>query len=386
MLNVAAEPVVLRAWPKTLHVERGGTARLGELVAGVGERALVVCGKTVAGGPIMERLRSGLGDRLAAVFDGVLPHTPLETVRAATALFARSGADVVVSVGGGSATDTGKAIALLTGGGSFEPFRVDRDPADTAPRSALGEQTPAHVAVPTVPGAGNVMLPTAGILDEATRAKMLFDDARLVPAIGLLDAELIAFCPHELTAVTSARSIVGAIEALYSRRRNPLTNALALEAIRLMRIALPVTLAQPADLDARERSLYAALMGTLATMNAGVAAVHALGLVIGGRYGIAHGIPHAMLLPPVMRAFAAALEPVEPQLEQALAVRSGENTVDAFARLAAEAGLPMRLQAIGVERADFPDIARAAGALPIMRLSPRSVEAAEIMHWLEATW
>ena len=114
VLNVAAEPVVLRAWPETLHVERGGTSAAGRTRRRRRRARAASCGgKTVAGGPIMERLRSGLGDRLAAVSRRrAAAHAARDPFVAATALFARSGADVVVSVGGGSATDTGKAIAL----------------------------------------------------------------------------------------------------------------------------------------------------------------------------------------------------------------------------------------------------------------------------------
>src|SRR5579875_2954899 len=145
------EPVVLSAWPKALHVERGGTGRLGELVARIGTRALVVCGKTVARGPILERVRAALGSRCAAVYDGVLPHTPLETVEAATAAFAQSGADVIVSVGGGSATDTGKAVAVYATGSGLDPYRTDPGVNRTAPRSWLPATAAPHIAVPTVP-------------------------------------------------------------------------------------------------------------------------------------------------------------------------------------------------------------------------------------------
>lgn len=382
----SVEPIVLGAWPKALHVERGGTARLGEFVARYGTRALVICGKTAANGPLLERVRSGLGDRLAVVYDGVLPHTPMATVVEATRAFKESGADVIISVGGGSATDTAKAVAMYAGGSGVDPYRTDAQVVRGGPRSGLPPATPPHIAVPTVPGAGNVLLPTAGILDEQTRQKMLFDDPELVPKLSLLDAELLAYCGADLSAVTGVRSIVGAIEALYAKRRNPFSTGLALEAIRLMRTALPASIADPGDIDARETTLYAAVMGTLATMNAGVSAVHAAGLVIGGRYNIAHGIPHAILMAPVMRAFAPELAPLLPQLSVALGAERGEDAIAAFERLSRAAGMPARLRDIDVREDDFTQIAEQSAALPIMTLTPRPVPTHEIRDWLVATW
>ncbi len=380
------DPIVLGAWPKTLHIERNGTARLGELVARVGSRALVVCGKTIGSGPVMELLRTGLGSRLAGVYDGVGIHTPLHTVLDGAAAFAACGADVIVSVGGGSATDTGKAVAIYAGGAGLDPFRLDAGANRTGPRERLPATTAPHITVPTVPGAGNVLLPTAGVLDTVTRRKMLFDDPLLIPAISLIDAELLVHCGPELTAVTGLRSIVGSIEALYAKRRNPFTTSVALESIRMMTNALPASLKRPDDVDAREMSMYAAIMGTLASMNAGVSAVHAVGLIIGGRYNIAHGIPHAILLPTVMRAFGSDLEPLRSELERALAATPGEDAGAAFERLARDAHLPVRLRDLHVRPDDFPQIAEESAVLPIMQFAPRPVDTAEIQQWLKALW
>jgi alcohol dehydrogenase class IV len=372
--------------PEALLLERGGTRRLGEVLEALGaKRALVVCGRTVARGEILARVRAGLGARLAGVYDGVLAHTPLQTVLDATALYQERRADAIVSVGGGSATDTGKAVALLVAGSELEPYQLNPPAPRSAERRRLPASTPVHIAVPTVPGAGNVILPTAGILDPATRIKLLFDDEQLVPKRSVLDAELLVHCGRELTAITSVRAIVGAIEALYARRRGAPSDALALESIRLMRASLTRTLQDSADVEAREQALYAAIVGTMATASAGVSAVHAAGLIIGGRYGAAHGIPHAILLPPVMRAFLPVLEPCLPQL--AAAFESNPSAVvQEFERLAAQAGLQTRLRAIGVPRDDLGTIAAQTAVLGMMENAPRRVGADEIEGWLEEVW
>ena len=117
-------------WPGELQFEAGGVGKLGEFVDGLGAgRALVVCGKTVAGGEMLERVRAGLGSRCAGVFDGAQMHTPLVTVLEAANLFLQEKADLIISVGGGSAVDTGKGIALMiAGGGELEPYRLKETP------------------------------------------------------------------------------------------------------------------------------------------------------------------------------------------------------------------------------------------------------------------
>ena len=193
-------------------------------------------------------------------------------------------------------------------------------------------------------------LPTAGILDPAARVKMLFDDPALIPQLSLLDAELLVHCGPELTAVTGIRSIVGCIETLLSRRGNPLSAALALESIRLMQLASLQTARDPCDVDARERSLYAAVMGTLATSNAGVPGAHAIGLFVGGRYGSPHGVPHAIVLPPIMRAFAGDLAP-----------HAAVPAPEAFEELVRTAGMATRLREIGIPRGRLVKHRRANG-------------------------
>jgi alcohol dehydrogenase class IV len=380
-LTTAADAVVLKTWPKELHFERGGVHRLGALLDRLGaQRALVITGKTVSTGTIGASVRAALGPRLAALYDGVQPHTPLATVEDAASLFRACGADALISVGGGSATDTAKAVAVRLAG-ELNAFRLDLG----APRRALPPSTPPHLAVPTVTGAGNVLLPTAGILDPATRVKMLFDDPALIPQVSLLDAELLVHCGAELTAVTGIRSIVGSVEALISRRRNPFSSTLALEAIRLMHASLARTAAAPHDVDAREQSLYSAVMGTIATSNAGVTGAHAVGLVVGGRYGSPHGVPHAIVLPSIMRAFAPELAPQAKALADAFAVNEG-SAAEAFEQLVRDAGMATRLRDIGIPHGDLAQVAAQTATIPMMQNAPRPVDAAEIHAWLEAVW
>jgi alcohol dehydrogenase len=385
------DAIDLSHWPKTLHFERGGVRRLGEFVAALGaRRALVICGRTVASGDILARVRTGLGACLVAVYDGTAAHTPLATVVEAAARLRKAAADVIVSVGGGSAIDTAKAAAAMAAsGGDIAPYKVMPGvaakplPADTVP----------HIAVPTVPGSGSEIGPNAGVLDG--RAKFRFRDERLIPKIAVMDAEVVALCGPALTASTGLGAVARCVEALYSRHRNPLADALALHGLRLIVPALPLGITAPHDLDAREACQYAAVMSAMATANAEVSAVHAVGLVVGGRYRLAHGIAHAIVLPAALRALLPALGERRRALYAALAGRAdalptasvaGERAIERIERLTADLGAAPRLRQHGIAADDLASIAEEAAASGMMANAPRPLVAAEILQWLRSVW
>ncbi len=365
-------------WPGELQFEAGGVGKLGEFVDGLGAgRALVVCGKTVAGGEMLERVRAGLGSRCAGVFDGAQMHTPLVTVLEAANLFLQEKADLIISVGGGSAVDTGKGIALMiAGGGELEPYRLKETPHRPLPPDALP-----HISVPTVPRPASDFLPFATILDPETETKMRFQDPLLVPKITVLDARLSAHCGPGLTASTGLGAMVRCFENLYSKDRNPLSSGLAPSALGLLAHALPLGISEPDNLKAREDCFYASVMVAMAGGAAGVNVIHAIGLAIGVRYKLPHGLPHAILAPPAMKALLGDAE--RPARE---ALGSGEDAAQSFARLVGEMGVDPHLRAHGIERSNLLSIAQAAVPLPMMAHAPRPVEAAEINLWLEEVW
>lgn len=378
---------LIRDWPKRVCFGRGSVAQLPNLMAELGaKRAMVVCGKTVAGGAMLAKVRAALGDKLAGVFAEVPAHTPFECVQQATAEFKLLAADTVVSVGGGSAIDCGKGIALLFAtGGVFEPYVIDygRKGMQRAPMPAPGL---AHIAVPTTAGSASDVMPTAGIRDTKAGRKMLFWDERMVPDATVLDPEMAVYASPRLSAATGMTAMARAIESLYSARRHPISTGLALHSARLLRTALPRSIADPADLEARADCQMAALMSGTASINAMVSVVHAIGHVVGGRYGLQHGISHSILLAPAMRRMLPAIGTDQFHALEAMgglpdglsADAAGGRAAELLQRMVDSLPLPRRLREIGMAETDVPAIARATLDDYMMANVPREMRAAEI--------
>ena len=382
---------LIRDWPKRVCFGPGSIAQLPRLMEDLGAgRAMVACGKTVAGGEMLAKIRAALGEKLAGVFDEVPAHTPFECVQKATAHFKSLGADTVVSVGGGSAIDCGKGIALLFAtGGAFEPYVIDyaRKGMQRAPMPAPGL---AHIAVPTTAGSASDVLPTAAIRDTKAGRKMLFWDERMVPDATVLDPEMAVYASPRLSAATGMTAMARAIECLYSAHRHPISTALALHSARLLRKALPRSIAAPGDLEARADCQMAALMSGTASINAMVSVVHAIGHIVGGRYGLQHGISHSILLAAAMRRMLPAIGEDQFHALEAMGGARDGLAADAAGRRAAELlqamvdtlPLPRRLRELGMTQADIPATAAAAMSDYMMANVPRAISQAEIEELL----
>ena len=365
---------VIESWPKHVRFGPGSVRELSSLMAGLGaERALIVCGRTVAGGDMLARVTNALGARCAGVFDGIAAHTPLEQVRAAAERLAASGADTVISVGGGSAIDAGKGIALSrAAGGDLASFAIDYG-ARGMDRPALPDPGIRHIAVPTTAGSASDVMPTAALRDPAAGTKMLFWDDRLVPDATVLDPEMAVFAGPELSAATGMTAMARAVECLYSAHRQPVSTGLAVHAIRLLRRALPRAVEAPDDLAARADCQMACLMSGTAAINAMVSVVHAIGHVIGGRHALLHGTSHAILLAPAMRRLLPAIGDDLAIVLDALGANPDGTASDAADRLEAlVAGLPLlrRLGEVGVRRDELGPIAAATMSDYMMANSP----------------
>lgn len=357
----------IRDWPKRVHFGRGSIGRLPDILSALGRtKALVVCGRTVAGGVMLENVRRALGDRLVGVFDRISAHTPYSEVQEAFAMFQDLGADAVISVGGGSAIDAGKGIALCRAtGGDFEPYRIDFGAKGSMERAAMPDPGIAHIAVPTTAGSSSDTMPTAGIRDPARGVKLLFWDQRLVPDATVLDPEMAVHAGPELTAATGMTAMARCVESLYSAHRQPFSTSLALHGARLLRRALPRAVEAPDDIDARADTQMGCLMSGVASINALASLVHAIGHGVGGRFGLQHGISHAILLAPAMRLLLPAIGEDQYAVLEAMGGTRDGRSPDEAGRAAADAlqsmfeklPLPRRLGAVGVESNHIPDLA-----------------------------
>jgi alcohol dehydrogenase len=323
-------------------------------------RAVVVTDEGLAKGTdVPARIEKALGDSCAGVFSDVVPDSGVHIVDAGAAFARERGADCIVSVGGGSAIDTAKGIAIvLREGGSlrdYEGFQV------------LKRRATPHVAIPTTAGTGSEVTYVAVIKDHEAHQKLLFGDYNIIPNTALLDPELTVGLPPHLTAATGMDAMSHAVEAIHSQQNEPIADGLALHAIRLIAEFLPRAVADGKDLVARGQMLIASNMAGAAFSNAQVGLVHAMAHTVGARYGVHHGLANSIVMPHVVRFnaadVAAAYRPVAAALGIATGSLSDEACAEAVAAclsdLAGGAGLPQTLSSQGVPEAALPELAEA---------------------------
>ncbi len=354
----------IRDWPKRVCFGPGSVKELPRLLEEIrASRAAVVCGRSVASGPILLSVKAALGAQYAGVYDAVPAHAPYTSVQEAAAKLKELAADCVVSVGGGSAIDAGKGVVLVAAtGGEFAPYTIDYGAKGSMERAPIPPSPIKHIAVPTTAGSASDVMPTAAIRDPGAGRKMLFWDERIVPEATVLDPELAIYAGPELTAATGMAAMARAIECLYSKHRHPISVGLALHAARLLRTALPRSVEAPMDLAARADCLMACLMSGTAAINAMVSVVHAIGHVVGGKYGLQHGISHGMLLAPALSLLLPAIGGEARYVLEALGASpdgSPEDAVNAVEALLRRLPVPQRFGEVGVKDADLPDIAAA---------------------------
>jgi len=373
----------IRDWPKRVCFGPGSVKELPRLLNEIGaHRAAVVCGRSVASGPILASVKAALGAHCAGVYDAVPAHTPYRSVQEAAAKVKEFTADCVVSVGGGSAIDAGKGVVLLAAtGGEFAPYTIEYGTKGSMERAPLPPSPIKHIAVPTTAGSASDVMPTAAIRDPGAGRKMLFWDERIVPEATVLDPRLAVYAGRQLTAATGMTALARAIESLYSKHRHPISTGLALHAARLLHTALPRSVEAPMDLAARADCLMASLMSGTAAINAMVSLVHAIGHVVGGKYGLQHGISHGILLAAALRRLLPAIGNDAHFVQEALGCSpdaTAEDAANAMEELLRRLPLPQRLSEVGVKDEDLPGIAAATMDDYMMANIPTPISVGEV--------
>ncbi|OFI49351.1 hypothetical protein BG261_01855 [Floricoccus tropicus] len=202
------------------------------------------------------------------------------------------GIDIIIGLGGGSALDEAKAIAaLVSNGGKCS----DWDFTD------LDKPMLANICIPTTAGTGAEVTFCAVLDDTDRHFKMaMFDSINLIPTIAILDPELTITLPQSATAGPGMDVMTHAIEAYTVKVHNPISDSLALSAIKLVKKYLPIAFTNPTNIEAREKMLIASSMAGMAFINSNVGAVHAMSETIGAKYDLPHGLLNALLLTPVI--------------------------------------------------------------------------------------
>ncbi|GFK93433.1 Long-chain-alcohol dehydrogenase 1 [Fundidesulfovibrio magnetotacticus] len=343
-----------------------------------GKRVLVVTDPGLAGTGMVDRLEEQFRKARIACerFADVEADPSYETaVRAGESLRAFR-ADAIVGIGGGSAQDVAKVASIL----ATNPGEVSSlFGIDLVPKPGLK-----LMLIPTTAGTGSEVTPIAILSDHHEKLKKGIVSPHLFPSVALLDPELTLGLPPHITAATGMDALIHAVEAYTSRNATPVTDMLALQAIRLVHGNIRTAYANGADIKARSDMMEGSMLAGMAFANAGVTAVHAFAYPIGAEYHIPHGVANSIMLVPVMEFNMLGNLPKFAYLAGVL----GENVVGLSQREAAlkavealrvltqDLRVPARLSGFGVRDENIPDLAK--GVMKVTRLlanNPRQLQA-----------
>lgn len=369
----------------------GALSRIGALAEGRGwQRVLMVTDPGLRKIGLIEPALKALADSgvAVAVFSDVEADPPEAVVHAATGAARDHGADAVIGLGGGSSLDVAKLAALLAVG--REELRQVYGVGN-----AKGPRLPLMLA-PTTAGTGSEVTPIA-IVTTGSSEKMGVVSPVLLPDVALLDPELTLGLPPAVTAATGVDAMVHAIEAYASAsaNNNPISKALAREALRLMGAALETAVKDGANRGARRDMLLGAMLAGQAFANSPVAAVHALAYPIGGHFHVPHGLSNALVLPHVLRFNAetasgvyAEIAPIAfPALGEIGSQARGMAFADSLAALSVRCGLEPRLRDVGIPEDALEMMA--TDAMKQTRLlvnNPRPLAHADALAIYRAAW
>lgn len=346
-----------------LVVEPGLARRLGALLREryAGERAVLVTDsflhRSGALQPALDSLAAAGWQTL--VIDDVVADPPEAVVEAAAARARAFNADMVIGFGGGSSMDVAKLVAVLCQGEQplSAMYGIDQ---------VRGKRLPL-VQVPTTAGTGSEVTPISIVTTGATTksgvvAPQLYADA------AYLDAELTVGLPPAATAATGVDAMVHAIEAYTSKRlKNPLSDHLAVLALKLLSANLLTVCRDGTNLQARSDMLLGAMLAGQAFANAPVGGVHALAYPVGGIFHVPHGLSNALVLPAVLHFNAQAAAPLYAELGAAVGLPASTDAAAGAAAFIAfledlirQAQLPQGLRAVGITEADLPALASSA--------------------------
>lgn len=357
--------------------------------ATLGSRALLVTGRNPARSRVLLEKLSESG--VTAATFAVNGEPDLATISAGVEHAREHGCDLIISMGGGSALDAGKAIAaMLTNPGDLLDY------LEVIGRGRPLPNAPApFIAVPTTAGTGSEATRNAVLASPEHRVKVSLRSPWMLPRLAIVDPELTFGLPPDLTAATGLDALTQLIEPFVSTRANPIVDALCLRGLPLAATALPRAVADGRDAAARADMSLASLYGGIALANAGLGAVHGFAGPIGGMFSAPHGALCAALLPHVAEANIRAIrdrQPASPTRERFATVArlltgnpsaQAEDSINWLRRLNSELKIPP-LRVYGIAPADLEGIVANATRASSMKTNPVALTETELRSVLGA--
>lgn len=309
------------------------------------------------------------------IFSEIKPNPTVSNVKAGVKAFAESGADFIVAIGGGSSMDTAKAIGIITNNPEFS------DVVSLEGTAATKHKSVPVLALPTTAGTAAEVTINYVITDEENQKKMVCVDPNDIPAIAIVDAELMYTLPKSLTAATGLDALTHAIEGLITKGAWEMSDMFEIKAIEMITRYLETAVNEPTNAEARNGMAVAQYIAGMAFSNVGLGVVHGMAHPLGAIFDIPHGVANALLLPLIMEFNAPAALDKFVIIAKAMNVycptmsreEAAQAAVDAVRSLAIRVGIPQHLSELGIKESDIERLAESAIADVCTPGNPREV-------------
>lgn len=315
------------------------------------------------------------------IFSDVKPNPTVSNVKAGIEAYKKSAADFIIAIGGGSSIDTAKAVGIVINNPEFSDIVSLEGCAPTTNKSVP------IVALPTTAGTAAETTINYVIIDEENHKKMVCVDPNDIPAVAIVDAELMYSLPASLTAATGMDALTHAIEGYITKGAWALSDMFEIEAIRMISRNLPTAVTEPSNAEARDAMAVAQYVAGMAFSNVGLGLVHGMAHPMGSLFDIPHGVANALLLPTIMEWNMPACLDKYPAIAEAMGVdisgmtreEAAQAACDAVKALAIKVGIPQHLSDLGIKEEDITALSEQAIADVCTPGNPRDVTLEEIV-------
>lgn len=373
------------AMPQVVHAGDNARARIPEILKSRHvERPLLITDRNLGRTSIPRQILVTLNH--CEIFDQVTPDPSEQDVLAAVRAIQKTQADGLIALGGGSSIDVAKLAGLLVNN-SVDLIEL-ADDWSLAPRPALP-----LLAIPTTVGSGSEMTRGAVFIDSKQEVKRVVIADSMAATDVVLDPTLLSALPRPVIASTGADALTQALEGVVSTAANAFTDAVHLQAIRMIHWALPRAYRDASDTTAMGAMQEAAAMVGAGLARSGVGAAHAIANVLGGHYHIPHGVACAIMLKPVLRFNGDAVPERFREIAATLGIKGAdddrevvEKVREEIERLLTVVELTNRLRDYGVTQEHMASVAREAAAHSDMSTNPRPATEADVVQLLMESW
>ncbi len=316
------------------------------------------------------------------IYSEIKPNPTVTNVKQGIQAFADAKADCIIAIGGGSSMDTAKGIGIVTNNPEFSDIISLEGVAPTKKKSVP------IIALPTTAGTGAEVTINYVIIDEERQAKMVCVDPNDIPAVAIVDPELMYSLPKGLTAATGMDALTHAIEGYITKGAWVMSDMYELQAIKMIAENLPLAVEEPTNPVGREGMALAQYIAAQAFSNVGLGLVHGMAHPMGSLHDVPHGVANALLLPTIMEfnmpkcieKFGVIARTMGVDTTGMTAEQAAQAAVDAVKALSIRVGIPQTLGELGIKEEDIPALAAQAITDVCTPGNPRDVTEAEIVE------